>query len=123
MNNRIEELIFDCSTLFQIAWKHKVDITVIYTQLLQDMGVSRKIGISSPLLLRDPQIQLILRILLKKYTEEALRMIQYVNIFLDRDKYWRVALTVPDEDTDVSASRHPPTRHGVFKYTFEFFRA
>ena len=79
------------------------------------MVASKKIGISIPLLLRDPQSLLILGIFRTKFTEEALWIIQDVILSLDRDKYWWFALTVPDAVTAASVSRYPSTWHDFFK--------
>ena len=60
LHHQIKQRIFNCSPLFKCAWKHKVNLKVIGTQLLQGMVASQQRGIFSPLLLREPQSLFIL---------------------------------------------------------------
>ena len=86
VHHQIEKIIVDCSPLCESAWKYKEYIKVLGTQLLQDMVASQQIGILSLLVLRDPQIFLIIGIVRKKCTGEALQSIQDVIISLCRGK-------------------------------------
>ena len=122
LHHQIKQRIFNCSPLCKCAWKHKVNLKVLGTQLLQGMVASQQRGIFSPLLLREPQSLFILGSLQKKCTKEALRSIQDAILLFGRDKSWRVDLSLPGAGMDANVSQYPSTRNDVFKDPIEFFR-
>ena len=122
VHNIIDQLIVDCSPLCKSSWKHKVDIKVLSTQLLQNMVTSQQIGILIQLLLRDSQILFILGSFWTKRTEEALRIIQDIILPLGREKSWWVALTVLGAFTNTSESWYPSTQNDVFKGSIKLFQ-